>query len=375
MKILHINSYFQTSGLFKQLYDRQVNTGHDIDVYVPVSHQYPEDRLAASGDYTLVSRNHNQLDRWLFHYKHRKILKDLLQSYDFSQFDLMHAHSLFSNGWLAWQLHKRFGTPYIVAIRNADVRTFFGRMPWLRKMGLEIMKDASHIVFISKNSYNEVYRDYIPNALKDDLKSKTSVIANGIDDFWHNSLYQDKVPSLLHRPLKIVTTGKVNRGKRFVQLAEMVKKLSRIIDTELHIIGPNWDDAIMEQLKTFDKVIYHGAKTKEEMCQLYREMDIFALLSYPETFGLVYPEAMSQGLPVIYTQSEGFDSYFENYQVGVSVEKTDEIGFTEAVEYIIKHYPQFVHNALSGIDYFKWDAVHDKYEVLYKVYAQSSVEK
>lgn len=374
MKILHINSYFQTSGLFKQLYDRQVKAGYKIDVYVPVSHQFPEDRLATSGDYTLVSRNHNHLDRWLFHFKHRKILKDLLQRYDFNRFELMHAHSLFSNGWLAWQLHQCYGTPYVVAVRNADVRTFFGRMPWLRKMGLDIMKDASQIVFISKNSYNEVYRDYVPNSLKEQLKSKTSIIANGIDDFWHDSINKDKQPCL-HQPLKIVTTGKVNRGKRFVQLAEMVEKLNRLVETELHIIGPNWDDAILEQLKTFETVIYHGAKTKEEMADLYRDMDIFALLSYPETFGLVYPEAMSQGLPVIYTQSEGFDSYFDNYQVGVSVEKTDEIGFTEAVEYIIKHYPQFVHNALAGIEHFRWDAVHDKYERLYKIVAPSSEDK
>lgn len=364
MRILHINSYFQTSGLFKQLYDRQVAAGHEINVYVPVSQQFPEERLATSGDYTLVSRNHNQLDRWLFHFKHHKILKDLLQRYDFSNFELVHAHSLFSNGWLAWQLHKRFGTPYVVAVRNADVRTFFGRMPWLKKMGLAIMQDASHIVFISQNSYNEVYRDYIPTALQEGLKNKTSIIANGIDDFWHDSIYADKKP-LIHQPLKIVTTGKVNSGKRFVPLAVMVEKLNQLIETELHIIGPTWDQAIMDQLQKFPSVTYHGSKTKEEMAQLYREMDIFALLSYPETFGLVYPEAMSQGLPVIYTQSEGFDSYFENYQVGVSVEKTDEMGFIEAVEYIIKHYPQLVSNALAGIAPFKWDGVHEKYEVLY----------
>lgn len=365
MKILHINSYFQTSGLFKQLYDRQVAAGHDIDVFVPISHQYPEDRLATSGDYTLVSRNHNQLDRWLFHFKHRKILKDLLTRYQFSEFELLHAHSLFSNGWLAWQLHKRFGTPYVVAVRNADVRTFFGRMPWLKQMGLKIMKDASQIIFISKNSYNEVFRDYIPASLEKELKSKTQIIANGIDEFWHEKIYLEK-ETVRHQPLKIVTTGKVMSGKRFVELAEMVGKLDAKVEAELHIIGPNWDEAILTQLKTFENVVYHGSKNKEEISQLYREMDIFALLSYPETFGLVYPEAMSQGLPVIYTQSEGFDSFFENYQVGVSVEKTDTLGFSNAVEYIINHYPQLVENALAGIEHFKWDAVHEQYQMIYR---------
>jgi glycosyltransferase involved in cell wall biosynthesis len=36
------------------------------------------------------------------------------------------------------------------------------------------------------------------------------------------------------------------------------------------------------------------------------------MISKPETFGLVYIEALSQGLPIIYTKGEGVDGYFEN---------------------------------------------------------------
>lgn len=365
MKILHINSYYSTSGLFRQLYDRQVADGMDLDVYVPISHQYPEDRLATSGDYTLVSRNHHQLERWMFHLKHQRILKDLLSHYQADDYDLIHAHSLFSNGWLAWQLWKRTGTPYVVAVRNADVRTFFGRMPWLRRMGHAIMRDAAHIVFISQNSYNEVYRDYIPAGLQNELKAKTSVITNGIDDYWHENRYTAKKAEV-HQPIKIVTAGKVTSGKRFVELAEMVEAYSNLHPTELHIIGPAWDAKLVAQLQTMSHVHYHGAMGLEEMKELYRQMDLFALLSYPETFGLVYPEAMSQGLPVIYTQSEGFDSFFENYQVGVSVNKTDQLGFNKAVDYILKHYPQLCQNALVASHHFVWDNVHETYATLYQ---------
>lgn len=365
MRILHINSYYSTSGLFRQLFERQKTAGIDIDVYVPISRQYPEERLATSGAYTRVSRNHHQHERWLFHLKHRHILKDLKQHYQAENYDLIHAHSLFSNGWLAWKMWKQSGTPYVVAVRNADVRTFFGRMPWLRKMGLAIMRDAAHIVFISQNSFNEVYRDYVPTPLQAELKNKTSVIANGIDDFWHDHRYTSK-KAQVHHPIKIVTAGKVTSGKRFVQLAEMVQEYNKLHPTELHIVGPDWDQKITAQLKSMPNVHYHGSKTKEDMKDLYREMDIFALLSYPETFGLVYPEAMSQGLPVIYTQSEGFDSFFENYQVGVSVNKTDQLGFNKAVDYILKHYPQLCQNILIGSKNFVWDNVHQTYATLYQ---------
>lgn len=366
MNILHINSYFSTSGLYKQLYDRQVNKGLNIDVYVPVPFQYPDDRLAASGLYTNVSRNHQQLSRWVFPIKHYAILKDLKQSYDFERYDLVHAHSLFSNGWLALQLKKEYGLPYIVAVRNADLRTFFQRMPWMKQTGLTILNNAEQIIFISKNTYNEVYDKYIPQKLHTVLKDKSQIIPNGVADYWHDNKYTEK-DSTLNHPLRIVTTGKVMKIKRFVQLAEMTADYStHIYPAELHIIGPNWDDDVLKQLEAMPNVIYHGSKTQAEMAELYRQMDIFALLSYPETFGLVYVEAMSQSLPVIYTAGEGFDNFFPSRTIGVSVNRKDQIQFNNAVDYIVQNYKSISHNAVNSIGQFDWDRINQLYIELYQ---------
>ena len=38
-----------------------------------------------------------------------------------------------------------------------------------------------------------------------------------------------------------------------------------------------------------------------------------------ETFGLVYGEAMSQGLPIIYSKGQGVDGYFKEGTVGYGV--------------------------------------------------------
>ncbi|MDO4432696.1 MAG: glycosyltransferase family 4 protein [Aerococcaceae bacterium] len=366
MKILHINSYYSTSGLFKQLYDRQTQAGLDIDVYVPISYQYPQDRVAATGEYTHISRNHNKFERYVFHWKHRSILKDLTTHYAIEDYDIVHAHSLFSNGWLAHQLWKKYRKPYVVAVRNTDVRTFFAKMPWLRHMGLEILEHAAHVIFISQNSYDEVFTHYIPQSLRTTLKDKTTILPNGIDDFWHENAYNDKAPEF-HKPIRIVTAGKVVTGKRFVQLAEMIQSYSdNIHPAELHIVGPAWTPRIVEQLGKMRNVYYYGPHKKEDILKLYRQMDIFALLSYPETFGLVYPEAMSQGLPVIYTQYEGFDSFFDNHTVGVSVEKSDQIGFNKAIDYILKHYDRLMQNALAGSETFNWNRITEHYLNLYE---------
>lgn len=365
MKLLHINSYFSTSGLFQQLYDRQLAQGYDLDVYVPISHQYPKEKLAVTGDYTSVSRNHNQWDRLFFHLKHQKILEDLQSYYTFSEFDLIHAHSTFSNGWLARQIALEHNIPYVVAVRNADVRTFFAKMPWLRNMGLEILRDAAQIVFISKSTCDQVFAKYIPPAEHETFKAKTRLIANGIDDFWHENRYDSK-PLKLHRPLKIVSVGKLTPGKRFIQLADMIESYNQIYDNaELHVIGPNWNNKVLKQIEQHEAITYHGEMNKEDLKNFYRQMDVFALLSYPETFGLVYPEAMSQGLPVIYTRGEGFDGFFENHQVGVSVALKDQIAFNEALQFICRYYKDLSKNARLGIEYFKWDQIASQYDELY----------
>lgn len=366
MKILHINSYFSTSGLFKHLYDRQQNAGLDIDVYVPISHQYPKERIAASGEYTIIHRNHHQLERYLFHLKHFNILRDLKKTYQAEQYDLIHAHSLFSNGWLAYQLWKETKTPYVVAVRSADIRTFFDKMPWLKPMGLRILKNASQVFFISRNNYNEVFAKHIPASMKDALRAKTQVISNGIDPFWLNHRFTEKAYAI-HHPLQIVSAGKTIHEKRFVQLAEMVKSYNdNIAPAHLNIVGPAWNPKIVEQLETFDCVTYHGPMNKEQLKEYYRTMDIFALLSSPETFGLVYPEAMSQGLPVIYTENEGFDSFFDNHYIGVSVAKTDELGFTKALDFIKQNYASLSNNALNNATKFNWDEVNQEYLNIYQ---------
>lgn len=376
MKILHINSYFSTSGLFSQLYNRQINEGHNLSVYVPIADNFANDRLSVSGDYTTVVRPFKGYDRFIFHLKHYKILNDLKQRYHHHHFDIIHAHSLFSNGWLAYHFAKSKNIPYIVAVRNADIRTFFRYMPWLRPIGIKILKNAQKIIFISRNSYQEVLHKYIPMNFQDDFIQKTIILPNGIDQYWHDhTVYQPR--QLSDKTLNIVSTGKVMGLKRFPQLAQMVKAYQdQIGPAHLHIIGPDWNTHIVNKLTRMSQVTYHGPMKKEELKAFYRNMDVFALLSSPETFGLVYVEAMSQGLPVIYTRGEGFDSFFENGSVGMSVDKTDVQGFIDALIYIQKNYDNIRKNLPEKIKYFNWDHIHREYLKLYqKILEEDTIEK
>ena len=56
--------------------------------------------------------------------------------------------------------------------------------------------------------------------------------------------------------------------------------------------------ALKELKKKYPKVIFHGAKNKEELEYYYNKADVFVFPSKTDTFGLVLLEAMACGLPV-----------------------------------------------------------------------------
>ena len=65
---------------------------------------------------------------------------------------------------------------------------------------------------------------------------------------------------------------------------------------------------------------------KDKLQAVYAQNSIFAMPSLAETFGLVYVEAMSQGLSVLYTKGEGIDGLFEEH-IGEAVTPKHSKGF------------------------------------------------
>lgn len=64
MRILHINSYFNGSIFYRNLYDEQVKDNLNINVFVPVSKHV--DNENDFGSYTKISYNFSEYDRLFF---------------------------------------------------------------------------------------------------------------------------------------------------------------------------------------------------------------------------------------------------------------------------------------------------------------------
>lgn len=365
MKVLHVNSYYNGSVFYKNLYEYQKKSGIDINVFVPVPSSYVDPEFDY-GEYTRISKNHYKFDRLVFHLKHHKIYKDIVKKYDIGTYSVIHAHSLFSNGYVAMRLKKQFGIPYIVAVRNTDVNTFFKKMIHLRKMGLEILKNSEHIVFLSRSYRDEVIQKYAPENLKEIIFNKSSIIPNGIDDFWlENRGNIRELPN--ENDLKLLYVGVINKNKNIITTVKTIEVLqSKGINAKLTIVGRIEDPAIYNQIKNFDFVKYIEPKPKEELLDIYRQNDIFVMPSIHETFGLVYAEAMSQGLPVIYTRGQGFDGQFNEGEVGYSVEASDSKEIAEKILEIVDNYGEISRMSRESCKMFNWNIIAENYNALYK---------
>jgi len=367
MRILHINSYYLSGKFYKNLYDKQIQNGLDIDVFVPSPFSISNCEFDY-GKYTMVSRNHGKYDRYIFHLKHYKIYKDIIKKYKIENYSIIHAHSLFSNGYIAMKLKQDYGVPYIVAVRDTDVNVFFKNMLHLRNVGISILKEASTVVFLSKTYRDLVIEKYVPINLKKEIYTKTEIIPNGIDEFWLQNIGNVKDIQKNGR-IKLLQVGVVSKRKNpetSIKAAEILQK--RGYDIIFTIVGRIDNNRMYKQIKDKRFTKYIPPVPREELINIYRENYIFVMPSITETFGLVYAEAMSQGLPVIYTRGQGFDGQFEDGEVGYSVNCFDAEEIADRIEDVINNYDRISNNAINRVEKFDWNVLSKEYIKIYNSY-------
>ena len=88
--------------------------------------------------------------------------------------------------------------------------------------------------------------------------------------------------------------------------------------------------------------------------------------SIHETFGMAYAEALSQGLPVIYTKGQGFDGFFTQGEVGYAVKSNDYNSIAKYVIEIYENYETYSKNCIKKAIKFDWNNIAELYINLYK---------
>ena len=368
MRILNINSYYYSSSVHKQLQKSLIENEIKSITYAPLARGYiPRDECQYNKEDNVIKAEcYNEIDRYIFHIKHSKIAKNIADKFDFNDYDCLHAHSLFSNGYIAMKMKKRYGIPYIVAVRDTDLNTFFRKMIHLRGLGNKILMEAESIVFLSKPYKDYLIERYVKEKYKDLILRKSYVIPSGIDNFWLEN--KGSLKTLKSKKgIRLLHVGAISKRKNILTTIKAINILrEKGYDIKFTIVGKVVDEGVYKDIQKFDFIKYIPSKPREELLKIYQGNDIFVMPSITETFGLVYSEAMSQGLQVIYTKGQGFDGQFNEGEVGYSVEASDSKEIAEKILEIVDNYGEISRMSRESCKMFNWNIIAENYNALYK---------
>ncbi len=361
MEVLHINSYYLDSRLYQNLYDALASYGVESKTFFFADRNKDTSALPSS---FYLSKSHASWTRLFFFPKHWPSYRDLKRDVDLKSYDLLHSHSLMSNGYIANRAHRDTGLPYITAVRSTDLYAFPKYMPFLNPLGGRILREAEKVIFLSKTHLEkgiEIYGRYLGEG---ELRAKAKVIPNGIDKYFFENLGQ---PKELGEDLKLIYIGKVDDPNKNV--GHLMKILSAIrekgVDASLTLMGRLEDKEFLRVLEKKEYINYVPPADLSQVLKNLREADIFTMLSHRETFGLVYPEAMSQGLPVLYTKGQGFDTQFAEGEVGFHASDKVLEDALYKIEKIRADYGPMSARAIQASKDFDWMEIAKEYLEIY----------
>src|SRR5690606_14888681 len=197
---------------------------------------------------------------------------------------------------------------------------------------------------------------------------KIVLVNNGIDDFWIDNSFIPEQNKETNN-LRLLYVGRLVKRKNLLMLIDAIKILRQEFSgLTLHIVGSGgiYEKEVQSKVKSNSDfvTIQSVIKDKEDLMQVYRKHDAFVMPSFYETFGLVYLEALSQGIPVLFAKGDGIDGLFPDHSVGESADPRDLDSVTASLRSLIKNVNIY---KIDSIDFekFRWKNVADKFMDVY----------
>ncbi|MFM1913799.1 MAG: hypothetical protein RIR51_1651, partial [Bacteroidota bacterium] len=277
-----------------------------------------------------------------------------------------------------------YNIPYIVSVRNTDLNLYLKYLIHLRTFGIEIIKNASRVIFTNHDYKNLFLKKYFPSKLNDPLIFE--VIPNGVDDFWiENTAKAKKYKNTSELSVLYVGTFLKNKNVALlIQTMFFLAKKKKEHKFTLNLVGGGGrggigkgDEKVYKKIDQSIKipnlsVNYHGRiNDLETLKNLYIENDIFILISRKENFGLSFIEALSQGTPILFTNGQGVSSFFKNEIVGCGIDRFNSKEIISKINKIIENYNVMSANAVLSTKRFGWNNIADKYDSIYKLFSKN----
>lgn len=378
IKVLHVCSYFNTSSLYKHLFEALSEFGISQEVFIPLYKK----RDIAPKEYGTV-RNYekntdkitynyvkclNNIERYFLIYRIHKLYRKIYPIVINQKPDILHGHSLFANGGICLLVKKKLKVDYIVAFRQTDL-VIYNKLKIYRPLAKKIIKESKNIVFISYTLRDKLL-SVCDNELKKIINEKGIVIPNGLPQKWFD--IDKKERKIINGEIKFVYQGTFHKRKNIDYVIKLIEKLNEEkINASLKIIGggpekKNLKEQIEKSVYAHKFLLLKWSNDFETIKNRYLESSIFIMPSINETFGISYLEALACGLPIIYKKDDGIDGFFDNDKVGIAIECKNIEEDVKRIKELIKNYTEMSYNTAKVITRFNWKYISKNYIQLYK---------
>lgn len=245
--------------------------------------------------------------------------------------DLIHAHS-YTSGFAARYIAKKSAIPYVVTEHHncfIDQSTPKLKIPLIKK----VFQQSSGNIVVGKS---------LQIGLESFTQRRTSLIPNMID----TQLFQIAKYTKPKEALKYISVGSLEPAKGYDILIKAFHQFKQQVErpVQLEIIGsgPSYLSLqkLIQSLNLADTVYLSGEKNQVEVAASLEKSQVYCHSSFLETFGVAVAEAMSVGLPVIVTASQG-PEHFVPEKSGYVVPIKDISSFSKALLKMYNNYTNF----------------------------------
>lgn len=250
---------------------------------------------------------------------------------------------------------KEKGKPSVIHIHFGEVATWACFECVKQKIPYFITEHSSvvHTMSLTKKELHEYSIAYAQSKFVISVSKSLSIAINklfGVNPIVIPNIvnlsefrYVERIKNPKTKPyFSFVSAGNLVFSKGFDLLINAFAKINNFdVDCRLIIMGdgPLKKELIklISKLELKDKVTMFGKFSHDEFFRVLSHADCFVLASRHETFGLVYAEAMSTGLPVVGTKCGGPEDFVDSNK-GILADTNDVDGLSLAMQNIIENY-------------------------------------
>lgn len=160
----------------------------------------------------------------------------------------------------------------------------------------------------------------------------------------------------------LVSVGRLSPEKKFEFLIEILKEFPQAF---LCVVGGG---PYVEHLKPLfppDQAYFIGFLQGTELASAYASADYFVYASVSETFGQVYLEAMSSGIPIVAAEGKQMKEFFKQGIHGYTWKPNNVNEACQALQKAINKREILAHNCRQNALNHSWNSAADQIENIY----------